>query len=29
MKVKVKQKEDFHFVGTGPAGREVPIDAAD
>ena len=29
MKVKVKQKEDFHFVGIGPANREVPIDAAD
>jgi len=29
MKVKVSQKEDFHFVGIGPAGREVPIDAAD
>ena len=29
MKVKVKQKEDFHFIGIGPAGREVPIDAAD
>ncbi|ADC88901.1 OsmC family protein [Thermocrinis albus DSM 14484] len=28
MKVKVTQKEDFHFVGIGEAGREVPIDAA-
>jgi putative redox protein len=28
MKVKVVQKEDFHFVGIGEAGREVPIDAA-
>jgi len=28
MKVKVVQKEDFHFVGVGEAGREVPIDAA-
>lgn len=28
MKVKVVQKEDFHFVGTGESGREVPIDAA-
>ncbi|RMH80011.1 MAG: OsmC family peroxiredoxin [Acidobacteria bacterium] len=28
MKVKVIQKEDFHFVGTGESGREVPIDAA-
>jgi len=29
MKVKVKQKEDFHFIGIGPAGREVSIDAAE
>ncbi len=29
MKVKVKQKEDFHFIGIGPANREVPIDAAE
>jgi putative redox protein len=28
MKVRVVQKEDFHFVGVGEAGREVPIDAA-
>jgi len=28
MKVKVVQKEDFHFVGIGEANREVPIDAA-
>jgi len=28
MKVKVAQKEDFHFLGTGESGREVPIDAA-
>ncbi|RMH08295.1 MAG: OsmC family peroxiredoxin [Aquificota bacterium] len=28
MKVRVVQKEDFHFVGLGEAGREVPIDAA-
>ncbi|MFN3813377.1 MAG: OsmC family protein [Aquificaceae bacterium] len=28
MKVKVVQKEDFHFIGTGESGREVPIDAA-
>lgn len=28
MKVKVVQKEYFHFVGIGEAGREVPIDAA-
>ncbi len=28
MKVKVVQKEDFHFVGTGESGREVAIDAA-
>ncbi len=29
MKVKVRQVEDFHFLGVGPAGREVPIDAAE
>ena len=29
MKVKVTQREDFHFVGLGPSGRELPIDAAD
>ncbi len=28
MKVRVVQKEDFHFVGTGESAREVPIDAA-
>jgi putative redox protein len=28
MKVRVVQKEDFHFVGIGEAGREVLIDAA-
>jgi putative redox protein len=28
MKVRVVQKEDFHFLGTGESGREVPIDAA-
>ncbi|SNZ15069.1 OsmC family protein [Hydrogenobacter hydrogenophilus] len=28
MKVKVVQKEDFHFVGSGESGREVLIDAA-
>jgi putative redox protein len=28
MKVKVVQREDFHFLGTGESGREVPIDAA-
>ena len=28
MKVKVVQKEDFHFVGIGESNREVPIDAA-
>ncbi len=28
MKVKVEQREDFHFVGIGESGREVPIDAA-
>jgi len=28
MKVKVVQKEDFHFIGIGEANREVPIDAA-
>lgn len=28
MKVKVVQKEDFHFIGNGESGREVPIDAA-
>ena len=29
MKVTVRQEQDFHFVGTGPSGREVPIDAAE
>lgn len=29
MKVTVEQKEDFHFVGMGPSGRELPIDAAE
>ena len=29
MQIKVKQKEDFHFVGIGPAGIEVKIDAAE
>jgi putative redox protein len=28
MKVVVKQKEDFHFIGKGDAGIELPIDAA-
>ncbi|MCS7196101.1 MAG: OsmC family protein [Aquificaceae bacterium] len=28
MKVRVVQKEDFHFVGAGESGREVLIDAA-
>lgn len=28
MKVVVKQKEDFHFVGRGDAGIDVLIDAA-
>lgn len=28
MKVIVKQKEDFHFIGKGDAGIDVPIDAA-
>ena len=29
MKVTVRQKEGFHFVGQGPSGRELPIDAAE
>lgn len=28
MKVKVIQREDFHFIGAGESGREVSIDAA-
>lgn len=28
MKVKVKQKEDFHFIGKGESRFELPIDAA-
>ena len=28
MKVRVVQKEDFHFLGVGESNREVPIDAA-
>ncbi|MCX7739114.1 MAG: OsmC family protein [Hydrogenothermaceae bacterium] len=28
MKVIVKQKEDFHFIGKGDAGIELSIDAA-
>ncbi|MFQ5761839.1 MAG: OsmC family protein [Candidatus Bathyarchaeia archaeon] len=28
MKVKVKQKEDFHFIGKGSSPLELPIDAA-
>ncbi|ACG58118.1 MAG: OsmC family protein [Hydrogenobaculum sp.] len=28
MKLTVRQKEDFHFVGKGESGIEVPIDAA-
>lgn len=28
MKVYVKQAEDFHFVGVGDFGKELPIDAA-
>jgi len=28
MKVKVKQKEDYHFVGKGDSPFDLPIDAA-
>ncbi len=28
MKLTVRQKEDFHFIGKGESGIEVPIDAA-
>lgn len=28
MKLTVSQKEDFHFIGRGESGIEVPIDAA-